>query len=69
MGPGLDIMPYVPPSGDVFFPLASNAHALVAGGAVASVRARMKVSSLLYDRVLLEAGAMRIQAGPHGAST
>jgi hypothetical protein len=65
----LDVMPYIPPSGDVFFPLASNAHALVAGGAVASVRARMKVSSLLYDRVLLEAGAMRIQAGPHGAST
>ena len=64
-----DIMPFVPPSGDVFFPLSSNAHALVAGGAVASVRARMKVSSLLYDRVLLEAGTMRIQAGPHGAST
>lgn len=69
MASGVDIMPYVPPSGDVFFPLASNAHALVAGGAVASVRARMKVSSLLYDRVLLEAGAIRIQAGPHGAST
>jgi hypothetical protein len=69
MASGLDIMPYVPPSGDVFFPLASNAHALVAGGAVGSVRARIKVSSLFYDRVLLEAGAMRIQAGPHGAWT
>jgi hypothetical protein len=69
MASGLDIMLYVPRSGDVFFPPASSAHALVAGGAVASVRARMKLSSLLYDRVLLEAGAMRIQAGPHGAST
>jgi hypothetical protein len=63
------IVPYVPPSGDVLFPLASNAHALVSGGAVASVRARLKVSSLLYDRVLLEAGTMRILAGPHGAAT
>ena len=32
-----------------------------------SVRARMKVSSLLYERVLLEAGNMSIQAGPHGS--
>jgi hypothetical protein len=28
----------------------------------------MKVSSLLYDEVLLEAGSMRIQAGPSGAT-
>jgi hypothetical protein len=61
-------VPFVPPSGDVFFPLASNAHALVTGGPVANVRARMKVCSLLYDRVLLEAGDMTIQAGPHGSS-
>lgn len=62
-----DPIPYVPPSGDVFFPLASNAHALVTGSPLGSVRARMKVSSLLYNRVLLEAGQMSIQAGPHGA--
>ena len=55
-------------SGDVFFPLASNAHALVSGSAVNSVRSRLKVSSLFYNQVLVEAGQMSIQAGPHGAS-
>ena len=55
-------------SGDVFFPLASNAHALVSGSAVNSVRSRLKVSSLFYNRVLVEAGQISIQAGPHGAS-
>lgn len=63
-----ELMPYVPPVGEVYFPLASNAHALVAGGPIGSVRARMKVSSLLYNRVLLEAGQIVIQAGPQGAS-
>jgi hypothetical protein len=60
--------PYVAPVGEVYFPLASNAHALVAGGPIGSVRARMKVSSLLHKRVLLEAGQMIIQAGPTGSS-
>lgn len=64
-----DLMPHVPPAGDVFFPLASNAHALVTGGGVASVRARIKMASLLYDRVLLEAGIAIIQAGLHGTFT
>jgi hypothetical protein len=41
-------VPKVTPVGKVHFP-ASNAHALVVGGPIASVRARMKVSSLLYD--------------------
>jgi hypothetical protein len=59
---------FVPPTGGVFFPLASNAHALVAGGSMMSVRARLKVASLLYEYVLVEAGGMSIQAGPHGAS-
>lgn len=61
-------VPYVPPAGEVYFPLASNAHALVVGGPIGSVRARMKVSSLLYNQVLLEAGQMVIQAGPQGSS-
>lgn len=60
------LAPFVTPSGDVFFPLASNAHALLAGGAVSSVRARLKMASLLYRRVLLEGGSMTIQAGPTG---
>lgn len=29
----------------------------------------MKLSSLLYEKVLLEAGSMTIQAGPHGSSS
>jgi hypothetical protein len=61
-------VPFVPPSGDVFFPLASNAHSLLAGGPVNSVRARMKTASLLYGQVLLEAGSMTIEAGATGAS-
>jgi hypothetical protein len=63
-----DPAPYVPPAGEAYFPLASNAHALVAGGPIGSVRSRMKVSSLLYNRVLLESGQMVIQAGPRGSS-
>jgi hypothetical protein len=63
-----DPAPYVPPAGEAYFPLASNAHALVAGGHIGSVRSRMKVSSLLYNRVLLESGQMVIQAGPRGSS-
>ena len=62
-------IPYVPPTGNVFFPLASNAHSLVTGSPVGSVRSRMEVSSLLYDNVLLEGGSMSIQAGPRGASS
>lgn len=58
----------LPRSGDVFFPLASNAKALITGGPMASVRARLKVASLVYDRVLVEAGRMDIQAGPSGSS-
>lgn len=58
----------VPPrTGDVLFPLASNARSLVAGAAVESVRARIKISSLLYDRVLLEGGQLTIQSGPNGS--
>lgn len=60
--------PYVPPTGNVFFPLASNAHSLVTGSPVGGVRSRLKVSSLLYEKVFLEAGSTRIQAGPQGAS-
>lgn len=57
------------PFGSLYFPLASNAHSLLAGRPVESVRARMKAASLLYDRVYVEAGSLTIQAGPYGAST
>jgi hypothetical protein len=53
----------------IYFPLASNAKALLAGASVATVRTRMKLASLLYDAVLLQSGSMHIQAGPAGASS
>jgi hypothetical protein len=58
----------VPPTGAVFFPLASNAQSLLSGSAIKTVRSRLKLASLLFDHVLLEAGEMIIQAGPTGAS-
>ena len=61
--------PFRPAQGSVFFPLASNAHALVTGASVASVRARLKMSSLPYNQVLIESGQMHIQAGPDGSQT
>lgn len=66
--PTTDI-PYVPPTGDLFFPLASNAQALLAGSGVAGVRSRMKIGSLLYNRILLEAGSMSIHAGLDGTAS
>ncbi len=50
-----------------FFPVASNAHALVAGAPVESVRARLKVASLLYEEVLIETGRRLITAGPEAS--
>ncbi len=69
MAPLRESTSYIPPTGYVFFPLATNAHALVTGSPVGSVRSRMKTASLLYDRVYLEGGSMSIQAGPQGASS
>ena len=67
MSSSLASAPFRPPTGSVFFPLASNAHALVTGAPLASVRARLKTSSLLYSQVLIESGRMSIRAGPNGA--
>lgn len=53
----------------VFVPLRSNAHAFVAGAGVASIRRRLKIASLLYDHIYVEAGAVTIFAGPDGATT
>jgi hypothetical protein len=48
-------------------PAGVDAHALVTGGALSSVRSRLKASSLLYEHVLIESGQMSIQAGPTGS--
>jgi hypothetical protein len=52
----------------VHVPVASNAHSLVAGTPVESVRRRLKIASLLYDGLILEAGAFRLSAGPNGST-
>lgn len=56
------------PSG-LAVPLRSNAHALVAGAPINRVRKRLKFASLCYDKIFLEAGQARINAGPNGASS
>jgi hypothetical protein len=56
-------------SKDVYFPLASNAHSLLTGRGVESVRSRLKIASLLYENVLVHSGQLRIQAGPTGSRT
>lgn len=49
---------------DILFPLRSNAKSLVAGRGVESVRRRLKIASILFDRVMLEGGSTAIHAGP-----
>ncbi|WP_157595413.1 hypothetical protein [Plesiocystis pacifica] len=53
----------------VLFPLASNAKALLAGNPIASVRRRLKLSSLFFDKVFVESGQLWIAAGPTGNFT
>lgn len=50
----------------VLFPLRSNAYSLVAGAGVESVRRRLKIAALMFDRLILEAGQVTIGAGPTG---
>lgn len=50
-------------------PLRSNASALLAGAPIAAMRRRLKFASLFYDRLLLETGIFRVQAGPRGSSS
>ncbi len=52
---------------DIFFPLRSNARALLAGGPVAATRHRIKLAALLHDRVLIEEGRIEAQAGPRAS--
>lgn len=51
----------------VYFPLASNAHSLLAGRPLESVRRRLKMASLLHEELFLESGSLQIQAGEKGA--
>jgi hypothetical protein len=47
-------------------PLRSNASTLLTGAPVVSVRRRLKFASLFYDRLFIESGVLRLQAGPDG---
>ena len=51
----------------IFFPLRSNASALIAGAGIASVRRRILAAALLTDQVILESGLHTSWAGPTGA--
>jgi hypothetical protein len=58
-GPSLPVVmssypAFVGKGSGIFFPLRSNAKSLVAGAPAQSVVARLKLASLLYDRVLVE---------------
>jgi hypothetical protein len=56
-----------PPTGELLIPLRSNAFGLLAGSPVEAVRRRLKFASTFYESILLEAGALRITAGPGGS--
>jgi hypothetical protein len=47
-------------------PLRSNAYTLLAGAPVAAMRRRLKFASLFFDKLFLEAGVFRMDAGPSG---
>lgn len=47
-------------------PLRSNASALLTGTPIKAVRRRLKFASIFFDRVFLEAGVFRMDAGPDG---
>ena len=49
-------------------PLRSNASTLLTGMPIAALRRRLKFASVFYDRLLLETGILRVQAGPTGFS-
>ena len=52
---------------EIYFPLQSNAHSLLTGAPVESVRRRLKSGFLFYHEVYLEAGTTEIFAGPNGS--
>lgn len=50
-------------------PLRSNASTLLAGAPVAAFRRRLKYASILFDRLFLEGGVLRLNAGPSLSSS
>jgi hypothetical protein len=71
-GPGL-VAPRlldVPESESVLYvPLRSNAKTLLTGAPIATFRRRLKYASIIYERLILESGILRMQAGSGGSSS
>jgi hypothetical protein len=57
----------VPDETTFLVPLRSNASTLLTGAPIAAMRRRLKFASLLYDRVVLEVGLLRLHAGAGGS--
>jgi hypothetical protein len=56
------------PGNELLVPLRSNGSGLLAGTHVGAVRRRLKFASICFERIFLEAGVYRLQAGPGGPS-
>jgi hypothetical protein len=50
-------------------PLRSNASTLLTGRPIAAMRRRLKFASVYHDRLLMEAGILKVQVCPGGGST
>jgi hypothetical protein len=68
MGPTLSLGTTMTDPTTAYFPLRSNAAALLAGRQITEVRRRIKRAALLHDEVILEAGTYDLHAGPTGSS-
>jgi hypothetical protein len=55
----------MPEKPTLLVPLRSNGNTLLAGGPVNAFRRRLKFASVVYDRILLEGGVLRLSAGPN----
>jgi len=53
----------------LYVPLRSNAKTLVTGKPILALRRRLKYASVFHDRLLLETGVLRLQAGEGGSSS
>jgi len=53
----------------LYVPLRSNAKTLVTGRPIAALRRRLKYASVFHDRLFLESGVLRLQAGEGGSSS
>jgi hypothetical protein len=53
----------------MYVPLRSNAKTLVTGQPIAVLRRRLKYASVFHDKLILQSGILRMQAGAGGSSS